>query len=46
MREAKAASERIWENSIRNGTDTLTMEEIDAEIAEARMARKLRKTNS
>jgi DNA-damage-inducible protein J len=42
MREAMAASERIWENSIRNGTDNMTMEDIDSEIAAARTARKKR----
>jgi len=42
MRDAIAATERIWQNSIRNGTDKLTMEEIDAEIAEARKAWKKR----
>jgi len=42
MKDAMAATERIWQNSVRNGTDKLTMEEIDAEIAEARAARKKR----
>ena len=42
MKAAMAATERIWQNSVRNGTDKLTMEEIDAEIAEARTARKKR----
>jgi len=42
MRDAMAASERIWQNSVRNGTDKLTLEEINAEIAEARAARKTR----
>ena len=46
MLEAKAASERIWESSIRNGTDKMTMEEIDAEIAAARALRKSRRTSS
>jgi DNA-damage-inducible protein J len=46
MHEAKAATERIWDNSIKNGTDKMTMEEIDAEIAEARLVRKLRKAGS
>ena len=41
MREAIAATERIWQNSVRNGTDELTMEEIDAEIAASRAARKI-----
>ena len=42
MRDAMTATERIWQNSVRNGTDKLTMEEIDAEIAGARTARKKR----
>ena len=42
MSDAMAATERIWQNSVRNGTDKLTIEEIDAEIAEARAARKKR----
>jgi len=42
MREAMAASERIWQNSAQNGTDTITMEEIDAEIATSRAERKKR----
>jgi len=29
-------AERIWEYSAQNGTDKMTMEEIDAEIAAAR----------
>ena len=40
MRDATAATERIWTNSLRNGTDKLTMEEIDGEINEARKLRK------
>ena len=42
MRDAMAASERIWQNSVRNGTDKMTMEDIDAEIAASRAERKLR----
>ena len=42
LRDAMAATERIWQNSVQNGTDKLTMEEIDAEIAESRAARKKR----
>ena len=42
MKNAKAATERIWQSSVRNGTDKLTMEEIDAEIADVRSARKKR----
>ena len=45
MREAIAASERIWEESTRNGADKMTMDDIDVEIAAARTARKKRGTN-
>jgi DNA-damage-inducible protein J len=45
MREAMDASERIWQNSIRNGTDKMTLGEIDAEIAASRAERKTRKAN-
>ena len=44
MREAMSASNRIWQNSVRNGTDKLTLDEIDAEIAVARAERKKRET--
>ena len=40
MREAMLASERIWQSSVQNGTEHLTMTEIDAEIALARAERK------
>ena len=40
MLEAMAASERIWQSSIQNGTDKITLEEIDAEIAASRAERK------
>lgn len=43
MREALAASERIWQNSAQNGTDKMTWAEIDAEIAAARAERKARR---
>jgi len=43
---AMAASERIWENSIQNGTDKITMAEIDAEIAAARTERKTRREST
>ena len=42
FREAMSASERIWHNSVQNGMDKMTMEEIDAEIAAARAERKMR----
>ena len=46
MSEAIAATERIWQNSVRNGTDKLTLEEIDAEIAKSRAVRKARRASS
>jgi DNA-damage-inducible protein J len=42
MPEAIAASERIWQASVQNGTDKMTMDDIDAEIAAARRERKAR----
>jgi DNA-damage-inducible protein J len=42
MAEAMAASERIWQASVQNGTDTMTMDDINAEIAAARRERKTR----
>ena len=42
LRGASAASERIWQSSIRQGTDKLSMDEIDAEIAAVRADRKAR----
>ena len=43
MRDAMAATERIWQNSVRNGTDKMTSEEINAEITAARAERKSRR---
>ena len=43
LRDAMSASERIWNNSIKNGTDKMTPAEIDAEIAAARAERKTRR---
>jgi DNA-damage-inducible protein J len=40
MQDAMSATERIWEKSVENGTDNMTMEEIDTEIAAARSDRK------
>jgi DNA-damage-inducible protein J len=40
MLEAIAASEQIWRTSIQNGTDKMTMDDIDAEIAASRRERK------
>ncbi|MDR1953299.1 MAG: type II toxin-antitoxin system RelB/DinJ family antitoxin [Clostridiales Family XIII bacterium] len=45
MQDAMVASERIWQNSIQNGTDKMTSTEIDAEIASARVQRKMRRAN-
>ena len=45
MLEAMAATERIWQNSIQKGTDELTLDEINAEIAVSRAERKSRKAN-
>ena len=36
MQEAIAATERIWKTAAQNGTDKMTLDEIDAEIAAAR----------
>ena len=44
MRDAMAATERIWSNSIQNGTDKMTSDEIDAEIAASRAERKTRRS--
>ena len=46
MRDAMEASERIWQNSVQNGTDKLTLEEINAEITKSRVERKTFKTNT
>lgn len=46
LRDAAAASERIWNNSVRNGTDKMTPEEIDAEIAASRSEQKARRSNA
>jgi DNA-damage-inducible protein J len=43
MRDALAASERIWQNSVQSGTDQMIPDEIDAEIAAARTERRARK---
>ena len=36
LADAKAAVERIWDNSEQNGTSDMSMEDIDAEIKAAR----------
>jgi len=43
LQNAMAASERIWQNSIQNNTDKMTVKEIDAEIAAVRAERKVRR---
>jgi DNA-damage-inducible protein J len=43
--EALSASERIWQSSISKGSDKMTLEEINAEIAIARAERKKHGTN-
>ncbi|MCL1873332.1 MAG: type II toxin-antitoxin system RelB/DinJ family antitoxin [Clostridiales bacterium] len=45
LRDAMLASERIWQNSVQNGTDRMTSEEIDAEIKAARVERKARRAS-
>jgi len=45
MRDAMAATECIWSNSIKNGTDKMTLEEIDNEILAARAERKSRRVD-
>jgi DNA-damage-inducible protein J len=46
MREAMAASERIWQNAAENNTDTLSLEAIDAEIAASRAKRRSQSTKA
>jgi DNA-damage-inducible protein J len=43
MRDVMSASERIWQNSERNGTGKMTLDEINAEIAASRAERKTRR---
>jgi DNA-damage-inducible protein J len=45
MQDLVAASERIWSNSLQNGTDKMTLDEIDAEIAASRAERKTRRAS-
>ena len=40
LRDAMTASERIWQNSLQNGTDKMNTEEIDEEIDAVRTERK------
>jgi DNA-damage-inducible protein J len=40
MEDAIAASERIWQNAARNGTDKMTADAINAEIAASRAERR------
>ncbi|MCL2054394.1 MAG: type II toxin-antitoxin system RelB/DinJ family antitoxin [Oscillospiraceae bacterium] len=37
------ATERIWQNSIKNGTDNMTLDEINSEISAARRERRERR---
>jgi DNA-damage-inducible protein J len=46
LRDAMAASERIWNNSIQKGTDKMSIDEIDAEIAVSRAERKARRVTT
>jgi addiction module RelB/DinJ family antitoxin len=46
MKDLAAASERIWNNSLQNGTDKMTLAEIDAEIAASRAERKARRASA
>ena len=46
MRDAMAATECLWSNSIKNGTDKITSEEIEAEIFAARAERKSRRVGT
>ncbi len=45
MRDVMAASERIWNVSMQNGTDKISADDIDAEIEVARAERKTRRVN-
>ena len=44
--DAKAASERIWLNSLQRGTDKMSSKEIDTEIMASRAQRKARKIDT
>jgi len=44
MQDAMTATERIWSESVRHGTDKITIEEIDTEIAAARAERRAART--
>ena len=46
MRDAMEATECIWSNSIKNGTDKMTSEEIETEILAARAERKSRRVGT
>jgi DNA-damage-inducible protein J len=45
LADARAAAERIWDNAEQNGTASMSLEEIDAVIREARVERKTRGVN-
>ena len=46
LQEAIAASERIWQYSVKNGLDQMSPEEINTEIAAARAERKAHGTSN
>ena len=46
LREAFMASERIWQSSVQNETDDLTLDEINAEIAAARLDKQALKASA
>jgi hypothetical protein len=46
LSDALAATERIWQNAARNGTDKMSLEEIDEEVAAARAERRTRRTGA
>ena len=46
MKDVMAASERIWQNAVQNGTAQMSSGEIDAEIAMSRMQRRSQNGNT
>jgi DNA-damage-inducible protein J len=46
MQDALIATERIWQSAAQNGTNQMTMEEIDEEIAASRAKRRSQKGNT
>lgn len=45
LQDARIASERIWQNSLQQGTNKMTTEEINTEITASRAQRKAQKTS-